>query len=535
MYQDQLSYTAHLTYLLTCAAKYLTYLVSYHAQRSHTIHIPNSSHRKMGLDIHPQRLFHGDGDLVSTFLIFGMFAAFLYYEPSGGLITLIFILSTITLFRKEISCNQEFRSEIGGQQGKESHLHHHHHCQQHQDRQNDQWRPTPRKQQPQRDGTTFLGQAIKSLSQSAKLSDDRGLNDLVKSSSKMSPDCIDIANILSADELLISVMSYLDRPSMGALSCTSKAIESRISQSDILWEQIWKMRYGRCWDDLKHVRRRRMVGWSPSENWGPPIQGWKFFMDDFEYGWFDWILAGSNTAECCLIALEGNVYDITKFVPLHPGSPESILMESGGEVTQIFNDIGHSQTARNASKEYFVSSAIAAPRYKNNYKLGRLYNKRQLELRRRAQKALKLGKLFCGTKESNVNNTLDNSWIIVNDGDDGSNNNVSNMEENGGDMTTSSSRDRNLGGLEEEESTPLNDRSGNKVYKRVSGRQETLACGPLHLIADVPGHDEPCSIKHVADVRTFYDPLNREWFVWWPCCGFGRKVEKAAILKELEN
>ena len=119
-------------------------------------------------------------------------------------------------------------------------------------------------------------------------------------------------------------------------------------------------------------------------------------MDDFEYGWFDWILAGSNTSECCLIALEGNIYDITEFVPLHPGSPESILMESGGEVTQIFNDIGHSQTARNTSKEYLVSSAIAAPRSKNNFKLGRLYNKRQLELRKRAIMAQKLGEMFCG-------------------------------------------------------------------------------------------------------------------------------------------
>lgn len=427
--------------------------------------------------------------MVYSLLILGMFAAFLYYEPPGMLIVLLFFLSTLTLFKNQLSCNKEFRTEIEIQQN-----------------------------------------------------DMRSKKDYNSSRHQHDYDgkiMIDLANVLTTDELLISLISYLDRPSISALSCTCKAIENRISQTDLLWEQLWRLRYGTCWDKLKRVRRQRMIGWSPSENWGPPIQGWKYFMDDFEFGWFDWVLAGSNTSECCLIALEGNVYDITKFVPLHPGSPESILIEAGGEVTQIFHDIGHSRTARNTSKEYLISSAIAAPRYKNSFKLGQLYNKRQLELRKRSRAAQKIGKMLCAETKLNVSNTLDSGWTIVNRRDDGNGryDDVNNNEEDEGlGMSNVPTGDNLMGDRDGNLNETANIHSDEVGENLNVQEEEAHLCGPLHLIAEVPGHNLPCSsINHTADVRTFYDPLAREWYVWWPCCGFGRKLEKAAIMKYLQK
>ena len=502
----------------------------------------------MRLDIHPYTLVQGD--MVYTFLILGMFAAFLYYEPSGRLIGLILILSTITLCRKELSCNQEFRKEIDSQRRDKKERDDDNRPQYDDCRKSEQSQISTLIQQPQVHLSVRIYEAITSLLElpvsfiqsfiTKSPSSSKKMNNRAKSLSATNLKqlqgasfkreiMLDLANILISDELLISVMSYLDRPSMGALSCTCKAMESRISQSDILWEQLWRMRYGRCWDELKHVRRRRMVGWSPSENWGPPIQGWKYFMDDFEFGWFDWILAGSNTSECCLIALGGNIYDITKFVPLHPGSPESLLMEAGGEVTQIFNDIGHSQTARRTSKEYLLSSAVAAPRYKDNYKLGQLYNKRQLELRKRAKMAKKIGKMYCAETKLNVSGEVDGGWKIVNNNDyayDGRND--TNSEEDDSIIGINASRDDNL----------IRERAGGTEAesKHSDDVGKTLLCGPLHLIAKVPGHNLPCSsTDHAADVRTFYDPLAREWYVWWPCCGFGRKLEKTAMMKYLQR
>lgn len=52
------------------------------------------------------------------------------------------------------------------------------------------------------------------------------------------------------------------------------------------------------------------------------------------------------------VAIHGKVYDISKYVPEHPGG-EEILLEIGDR-TESFEDIGHSQTARDKLKEYYI-------------------------------------------------------------------------------------------------------------------------------------------------------------------------------------
>lgn len=46
------------------------------------------------------------------------------------------------------------------------------------------------------------------------------------------------------------------------------------------------------------------------------------------------------------IALHGKVYDVTKFLKEHPGGEEVLLQLAGGDATQCFDDIGHSQVRR---------------------------------------------------------------------------------------------------------------------------------------------------------------------------------------------
>ncbi|CAM9291692.1 unnamed protein product, partial [Chrysoparadoxa australica] len=48
------------------------------------------------------------------------------------------------------------------------------------------------------------------------------------------------------------------------------------------------------------------------------------------------------------------VYDITKYLDDHPGGAEVLLEVAGQDATDMFEDIGHSQDARETMKKYEV-------------------------------------------------------------------------------------------------------------------------------------------------------------------------------------
>ena len=108
-------------------------------------------------------------------------------------------------------------------------------------------------------------------------------------------------------------------------------------------------------------------------------------MHEFELVWQDWLLAGSNTGQCCMIGLEGCILDITQFLPQHPGSPETLLYAAGGDVTQFFNDIGHSYVAREMSKDFVVAITPPFPVVKGR---GRLFSKQQIILMQKKTRIL---------------------------------------------------------------------------------------------------------------------------------------------------
>jgi cytochrome b involved in lipid metabolism len=64
-----------------------------------------------------------------------------------------------------------------------------------------------------------------------------------------------------------------------------------------------------------------------------------------------------------LVAIHGQVYDLTKFLNEHPGGGEVLKASSGKDATQDFEDTAHSGTARNMMGEYIVrylEEALAA-------------------------------------------------------------------------------------------------------------------------------------------------------------------------------
>mmetsp|Transcript_18832 Transcript_18832/g.59203 ORF Transcript_18832/g.59203 Transcript_18832/m.59203 type:complete len:130 (+) Transcript_18832:28-417(+) len=61
------------------------------------------------------------------------------------------------------------------------------------------------------------------------------------------------------------------------------------------------------------------------------------------------------------LIIDGLVYDVTKFLPEHPGGEEVIIEHAGMEASEAFEDIGHSTDARNMLKDYLVGKLKGAP------------------------------------------------------------------------------------------------------------------------------------------------------------------------------
>lgn len=67
----------------------------------------------------------------------------------------------------------------------------------------------------------------------------------------------------------------------------------------------------------------------------------------FSLTWQEYCIAGHSTATSCLTRIHGHVFDMTDFLPKHPGSPDSLIMHGGGkDATSIFESVGHSFVAR---------------------------------------------------------------------------------------------------------------------------------------------------------------------------------------------
>ena len=67
-----------------------------------------------------------------------------------------------------------------------------------------------------------------------------------------------------------------------------------------------------------------------------PLSAMKDFYFIFAETWLNYTIAGCNSTEKCLIGLHGHVFDISDFVEAHPGSTETLLIQSGRDSTVSF-------------------------------------------------------------------------------------------------------------------------------------------------------------------------------------------------------
>lgn len=62
----------------------------------------------------------------------------------------------------------------------------------------------------------------------------------------------------------------------------------------------------------------------------------------------------ANQARQTWIVIREKVYDVTKFIDLHPGGEEVLMDAKGKDASAIFEDVGHSHEAIKMMKDYCI-------------------------------------------------------------------------------------------------------------------------------------------------------------------------------------
>ncbi|KAI8028489.1 Cytochrome b5 isoform E [Camellia lanceoleosa] len=76
-------------------------------------------------------------------------------------------------------------------------------------------------------------------------------------------------------------------------------------------------------------------------------------------------VANHNHKQDCWIIISGKVYDVTSFLDDHPGGDEVLLTATGKDATDDFEDVGHSESAREMLID-ISSVRLTAPLFQQN-------------------------------------------------------------------------------------------------------------------------------------------------------------------------
>ncbi|KAK6538917.1 hypothetical protein TWF694_010471 [Orbilia ellipsospora] len=72
-------------------------------------------------------------------------------------------------------------------------------------------------------------------------------------------------------------------------------------------------------------------------------------------------VAEHDTKDSLFVVIDEKVYDISKFVDEHPGGEEVLLDVAGTDGTEAFEDVGHSDEAREILAKYLVGNLVRGP------------------------------------------------------------------------------------------------------------------------------------------------------------------------------
>ncbi|KAH8309543.1 cytochrome b5 [Drosophila kikkawai] len=73
-------------------------------------------------------------------------------------------------------------------------------------------------------------------------------------------------------------------------------------------------------------------------------------------------VAKHNTNKDTWLLIHNNIYDVTAFLNEHPGGEEVLIEQAGKDATENFEDVGHSNDARDMMKKYKIGELVESER-----------------------------------------------------------------------------------------------------------------------------------------------------------------------------
>jgi hypothetical protein len=153
------------------------------------------------------------------------------------------------------------------------------------------------------------------------------------------------------NDVQVQALSFLHPRDVMSFGCASRSICRSVKDSSSLWKRLWLRDYGwamTCWEPGRQALERSRVSLQDFEGYSAR------FYACFAACYLNYVLASHNTQASCLIGLGGNVYDLTSFLPVHPGGLETTLVNSGRDGTDFFAGIRHSFTAQKLAQKLCV-------------------------------------------------------------------------------------------------------------------------------------------------------------------------------------
>lgn len=156
-------------------------------------------------------------------------------------------------------------------------------------------------------------------------------------------------NVLPPD-VHVHITSFLHPRDVVSLSGVSRAYRAVVNDSDTS-KAIWRNLFAR---DYAWVLSKWSPGKEAMQRSRRPLEVDKDFYFRFGETYLNYILAGRNTSSDCMVGLHCHLYDISSFLDVHPGSPDTLMVHSGKNSTRFFEDMGHSSVARRLATKLCV-------------------------------------------------------------------------------------------------------------------------------------------------------------------------------------
>jgi len=130
---------------------------------------------------------------------------------------------------------------------------------------------------------------------------------------------------------------------------TNRMVDRPTNETSVaIWKCLWERDFAwivRSWDIGKAAMERSGGGAEEEKSSSFGLFGKEFYFR-FGLSWQNYVLAGQNTYDQCLVGLHGHIYDLSLFLVSHPGSPETVMSQAGKDATHFFEAINHSMGAR---------------------------------------------------------------------------------------------------------------------------------------------------------------------------------------------